>query len=82
MPILMQATMNSTPQMLIQATMKNILAMLTQANLRRAVAWPKDLDSQMAKGSSRAVVKTTGHEGGRGPLGSSLPRLGSLVPLV
>ncbi|KAG5590070.1 hypothetical protein H5410_040584 [Solanum commersonii] len=35
MPTLMQATMNSIPEMLIQATMKSILAMLTQANLRR-----------------------------------------------
>ncbi|KAG5619918.1 hypothetical protein H5410_005136 [Solanum commersonii] len=48
----------------------------------RAVAWPQDLASHDTKGSSRTVIKTTGHEGGREPLGSSLPRLGNLVPLA
>ncbi|WMV25077.1 hypothetical protein MTR67_018462 [Solanum verrucosum] len=49
-------------------------------------AWPQGLASHETKESSRTpsrtVVKTTGREGGREPLGSSLPRNWKLVAIL
>ncbi|KAG5631790.1 hypothetical protein H5410_003507 [Solanum commersonii] len=48
-----------------------------------AMSWPQGLASHYTKDSSRipsrTVVYTTGRKGGHEPLGSSLPRLGSLA---